>query len=106
MLQNEIKVHFSIDDVIDSLVWLTNKDSSSIFESYTFSFAKFIYEKYGVATTCNLFYKNQKNSLEDISCKWKGEFKANSKWLKFAFHGYDKDTCYQEVGYDKTKRDY
>ena len=52
------------------------------------------------------FYKNQKNSLEDISCKWKGEFKANSKWLKFAFHGYDKDTCYQEVGYDKTKRDY
>ena len=45
MLQNEIKVHFSIDDVIDSLVWLTNKDSSSIFESYTFSFAKFIYEK-------------------------------------------------------------
>ena len=106
MLQNEISVHFSVDDVINSLVWLTKSDSVSIFESYTFSFAKYLNEKYGVATTCNLFFRNSNYNLKDISCKWKDEFKANSKWLKFAFHGYDKDINYKEISYNEAKQHY
>lgn len=82
--------HFSIDDVFEPLIDITeNADTySSIFENEFFAFLKDLHDKYDITVTCNLFYKGRgEKSLDDVTDRFKKEFRANSDWLKFSWHG-------------------
>lgn len=103
----EIKrnILFSIDDVIKSLLWLEKSKSDSIFESYTFEFCKWLYDKYGIATTCNCLYSDGINNLSVISKRFRKEFEENSDWLKFSFHGWDFEKSYEQSNYQDAFND-
>ena len=99
------RVHFSIDDVLHSFLWLERNDKESIFDADTFLLAKWLYENYGVNTTYNCFYQSQRGSLRDVSDKYRKQIE-DSIFLKFSFHGKDDITDYNNVGYGETASDY
>jgi hypothetical protein len=100
-----VKIHFSVDDVIKSLLWLQNHNAKSIFQSYTYSFAKWLYEKYGLSTTCNCLFTDGFGNLKEVSEEWKSEFEDSSPWLKFAFHGLDFEKNYYDCSYEEAAYD-
>lgn len=97
-----MKIHFSVDDTINSFRWITKNSDSvhSIFESRVFSFAKYIYEMTGINTSFYCIYEQQDFCLRDVSTKWKQEFELNSDWLKLGFHCVDGKDNYKTATYD------
>lgn len=100
------KIHFSVDDVINSLLWLSNNNAKSIFDSYTFSFAKELYDKYGLITTCNCLYSNGTGSLADVTDKYASQFYNCSSFIRFSFHGLDFVKNYSNATSEEAKEDY
>ncbi len=94
-----MKVHFSIDDVLKSFLWLQDNGAASIFEAETFAFAKWLHDSYGLSTTCNCFYAEGERSLDEVSDQWRAEFEANADWLKFVFHGWEDASRYYDTDY-------
>lgn len=85
-------MHLSIDDEIWVLQTLTQQLPTSIFDLPTFSFMKYLHDTYGAVFTMNLFYKYYPAdtfNLSSVTSAYANEFRANSDWLKFSFHGYD-----------------
>lgn len=99
------KVHFSIDDVLHSFLWLERNDKKSIFDADIFSLARWLYETYGINTTYNCFYKSYRGSLADVSDRYRREIEKSS-FLKFSFHGKDPITDYNNIGYEETIANY
>lgn len=89
-----MKIHFSIDDVIGCFLWLTKNNCSTIFDSRIFSFAKNLYDSYGIHTVCNCMYSNGASSLQEVSSNYAEEFQKNAHWLKFSFHCFDHNSNY------------
>lgn len=89
-----MKIHFSIDDVIGCFLWLTKNKCSTIFESRIFSFAKNLYDNYGIHTVCNCMYSNGVSSLQEVSSDYVEEFQQNAHWLKFSFHCFNHSSNY------------
>ena len=97
---------FSIDDVIKSFLWLEKTKASSIFDSRTFSFARWLWENYKIPTTCNCLYSDGVNTLSDVSAKYKTQFQAVSDWLRFSFHGLDYEKNYFDASFEESLNDY
>lgn len=101
-----MKIHFSIDDVIGCLLYLTRHDCGSIFESYVFDFARSLWEDFGIQTTCNCMYTDGVHDLREVSAKLKSQFRENSEWLKFSFHCFGPDSDYEKADRETFARDY
>jgi hypothetical protein len=87
--------HFSIDDVIDSLIEVSDC-SDGIFSQPFFNFLNVIHKKYNTNIDLYCFYqKNITNTpitLNDISDKHKEIFSKNT-WLRFGPHALDTETA-------------
>ncbi len=99
------KIHFSVDDVLNSFLWLENNRKNSIFDAKTFFMAKWLYEYYGVTTTYNCFYKTVRGTLKNVSDRYRNEIE-NAGFLFFSFHGLDENTDYNNFKYERVKNDY
>ena len=98
-------VHFSIDDVLNSLLWLENNGKNSVFEARIFQLARWLYESYGIPTTYNCFFENERGSLRYVSDKYKKQI-SDAGFMFFSFHGKNPCTDYNEAGYKEAYRDY
>ena len=81
--------HISIDDVTKSFQNLC-KDSNkynSIFEEPFFAYLKHLHDDYSCAITCYVFERDGDFDISQFPQKYSDEFKNNSTWLKFGFHG-------------------
>ncbi len=83
------KVHFSIDDCIMSLKYLsTNSESlDSIFDMDLYGSLRAFNEKYNTKTTMYLFDRKKDFCISQVTNKYAQEFQENNNWLKFSFHG-------------------
>ncbi len=87
--------HFSIDDVIDSLIEVSNF-SNNLFSQPFFKFLYTIHQKYNTNVDLYCFY--QKNTsdkpitLNDVSNNYKEIFSKNP-WLRFGPHALDTETA-------------
>lgn len=83
--------HISIDDVWSSLKELSEKKYDTIFKVKLFKNLKSYNRKYNAKFTLYVYEKNKRGNynIKDIPTKFKEEFKANSAWLKFGYHGID-----------------
>ena len=92
--------HFSIDDVIDSLIEVSDS-SDDLFSHYFFQFLDNIHKKYNTNIDLYCFYQkiinNNMRTLNDISEKYKEIF-VNNPWLRFGPHALD----YDSPPYDQT----
>ncbi len=82
------KIHFSVDDVINSFENLTRNEKKyeSAFDEPFFAYIKFLHEKYNAKVSLYCFYENSDFSLADCTEKFSDDFKSSSSWLKFGFH--------------------
>ncbi|WP_336863679.1 phage baseplate upper protein [Peribacillus frigoritolerans] len=100
-------MHFSYDDEIGTLQRLTTGLPTSIFDMDTFAFMKSMHDKYGAVFTINLFYKYDDSfNLSNVTANYINEFRANSDWMKFAFHGYDGVVDYNTIDSATAKTHY
>lgn len=97
------KVHFLIDDVIWVLRDITRQKPASLFDNPFLKTLKTAYEKYGVKTQLNLFYRtsafygNDDFTLADVTDYYKKEWEEASHWLKMAFHAKEEFPDYPHV---------
>lgn len=111
------KFRFSVDDCIEFLRDLTERNYRSAFDNAFLGFLKSMHEKYGAVFCLNLFYENNESKgfstkkpafcLADMTKKYKREFEENCDWLKFSFHAKAEfpETPYKSSGYAETFRD-
>lgn len=105
------KTHFLIDDVLWVLRDLTRQKPKSLFDNPFIKMLKTAYEKYGVKTQLNLFYRNSSFygnddfCLKDVPDTYKKEWESASHWLKLAFHAKEEFPDYPLVNakYDDVK---
>ncbi len=105
------KAYFYIDDTIWVLRDITRQKPDSIFDNAFMKMLKEANDKYGVKFQLNLFYRTDcfygydEFSLADVTDAYKDEFKANSHWLKFAFHAMQEFPDYPHINatYGDTK---
>ena len=92
--------HFSIDDVIDSLIEVSDS-SSDFFSHHFFNFLDNIHHKYDANVDLYCFYqkniKNKLRTLNDVSDKYKEIF-INNTWLHLGPHALD----YESAPYAQT----
>ena len=97
------KVHFLIDDVLWVLRDITREKPQSLFDNPFIGALKTAYEKYGVKTQLNLFYRtsafygNDDFTLADVTDCYKKEWQEASPWLKMAFHAKEEFPDYPHV---------
>lgn len=88
-------IHFSIDDTINIFKNLTLGEYSSCFEEPTLLFFKRLNEKYGLKVSLYCFFEEDSGfNLSEVTDKFKEEFRANSKWLRFGFHALNRKSDY------------
>ena len=106
------KAYFYIDDTIWVLRDITRQKPKSLFDNPLLNVLKTAHDKYGLKVQLNLFYRTDsfygydEFSLKDVTKKYKKEFKANSDWLKFAFHALEEFPDYPHINatYEDTKK--
>ena len=113
------KFALSVDDNIWAFADLTkNQDKyTSIFDNAYLNVYKQAHDRYGTTVRLNMFYEMDNQcgldlygpfNLSMMTEKFKDEFKANSDWLRLAFHAHSEfpDWPYTNASYEKMKADY
>ena len=82
------QIHFSIDDVIDIFLDLTENQHqyNSIFDNSTLDFLRTCHMDYGAKFVLYCFYESENFNLSMVPDKYRSEFLENSDWLNFGFH--------------------
>lgn len=95
--------HFLIDDVIWVLRDVARQKPVSLFDNPFLGMLKQAWERYGVRTQLNLFYRtssfygNDEFTLADMPDIYKDEWQAASSWLKIGFHAKEEFPDYPLV---------
>ena len=105
------KAYFYIDDTIWVLRDITRQKPATLFDNPFMKMLKDAHDKYGLKVQLNLFYRTDsfygydQFSLADVTDAYKSEFKANSDWLKMAFHAFEEFPDYPHINatYEDTK---
>ena len=79
-------VHFSIDDIGKSMIWLATYNPPSIFDMRLYGTLKRWHDLYDLNVTLYCYAKIRDFSFDQIPEKYKYEFEKN-KWLRFGYHG-------------------
>lgn len=99
-------IHFSIDDVSQSLCDLTKNEKKykTAFEQPFFSYLNKLNKKYGVIFSLYCFFEHNGFTLADCTDKFSKDFAENSSWLKFGYHAWNPNVTFNhnivKGGYD------
>lgn len=105
MKKNNKYIHISVDDFSESFKDITEKKYISIFENSNFKFFQKLHNKYGAVISCYCFKNFNGFNLSDTTQSFQEEFKINSRWLKFGFHGNGENN-YSNSGKEEALKDY
>ena len=114
-MDSQPRYRFSIDDNILFLKDIAGSSYRSIFEHWYLAFWRDIHRKYGTAVHINIYYQTDDSvlgqghfQLSQMPALFKGEWQANSDWLRLTFHAWQNkpDRPYKDAGYDKMAHDY
>lgn len=105
-------MHLSIDDVIEILQELELNDFQSVWEHPIFAMLQRFNSQYGAVFSLYCFYETKDGQwkLDQLSNRFKDEFRGASHWLRFGFHGkgYESQYGYSEdsIGPDVASEHY
>ncbi len=106
-------IHYSFDDVLWIFKDLTvhEKEYNTLFDNSLLCWMREMHIKYNVRFDLYVFYNAWYDfTLADMTDRYSLEFKKNSDWLKFGFHGFGFDNGidkkYGEVNKDELIKDY
>ena len=104
------RCNFYIDDHSFLFTDLAHERPKSAFDHFYLAGLKRIHDETGLKLTLNSFYRNDHHDFKlcDMPDIWKSEFRDNSDWLKFSFHGYSEfpDRPYLEATAEDFGRDW
>ncbi len=108
------KVFFFIDDVIWVFRDLARQKPASMFDNPFLKILKNAYDRYGVKTQLNIFYRtdffygNDEFTLAEMPDTYKSEWEESSDWLKLGFHAKQEfpDYPYVNASYDDVKANF
>lgn len=87
--------HFSVDDVFDSLIEITDK-KIEVFDHPFFSFLKELHDRFNINVDIYLFFQKKIDgklrTLKDVSDSLKQTLNANT-WIRFGPHALDYETA-------------
>lgn len=87
--------HFSVDDVFESLIEITDK-RIGVFEHPFFSFLKELHDEFDINVNLYIFFQKEIDgrlrTLKDVSSSLKQTFNNNS-WIRFGPHALDYETA-------------
>lgn len=90
-----VDIHFSIDDVFETLRWCWENEPDSIFDMDFYGRLRKWHDLYGLRCNLYVFYtKNGNFGLGDLQEKYKDELNA-ADWMVLSYHG-----VYSEVSYE------
>lgn len=106
------KAYFFIDDTIWVLRDIARQRPATIFDNPFMKMLKHAHDTYGMKVQLNLFYrtdtyyKYDEFNLSEVPDTYKEEWKANSDWLKLAFHALQEFPDYPHLNarYEDTFR--
>lgn len=100
-----MEVHFSIDDVLNTLRWCAFNRPKSIFEMNFFGDLKRWHEIYGLKVSLYCFYGNGNDfCVEDLPDRYWEELKNQCSWLRMAYHGSMDEKAEKEIFLKEQKR--
>ena len=104
---------FYIDDAIFCMHELVDMNPKSCWDHPFFAHIKEAWERYGLKTQLNLFYRDDFYygvrqglfSLKDVPDKWRDDFQAAKEWFRFGFHSIQEypDYPWISTSYDDMK---
>ena len=96
------KIHFSVDDVINSFENLTKNEAKykSAFDEPFFKYIKSLHDEFGVKLSLYCFYEKDGFSLMDCTDRFSADFSSASCWLKFGFHAVSSFDKFDGGGYE------
>ena len=91
-------VHYSFDDVYEILRELTehSADYASIFDCRRLAALRKLHKKYDAKFSMFCFEEAAGYHISNVTTKFRAEFERNSDWLKFGYHGKDRQTKFHE----------
>ncbi len=92
-----MRVHFSIDDVCDTLRWCAYNQPKSIFDMDFFGDLKKWHEKHGIKATLYCFFKNKDFCVTQLPDRYCEELRKEHDWLRLAYHGSMDEKAGKEV---------
>ena len=106
--------YFYVDDVIWVFRDLTRERPASLFDQRLLRVLKEAYEKYGMKTQLNAFYRtdafygNDVFTLEEMTDAYRQEWEEAAHWLKIGFHarGEFPDYPYVNADYEQVFQDF
>ncbi len=85
-MKKNIKFHFSVDDVLESLIEITDK-KSKLKDHWFFTYLYKIYKDYNIKIAIYLFYEGKiNNKLRNLSEVKNLKNELNENWLYFGAH--------------------
>lgn len=100
-----MKVHFSVDDITKIWSDITFKEYDSVFEQPILAQMKALHDIYGAKFSLYCF-ADQEINLRDVTERYHEELSAQSDWLRFGFHAYDKDSNYKDAKTEKEVKEF
>ena len=104
---------FYIDDAIFCMHELVDMNPKSCWDHPFFAHIKEAWERYGLKTQLNLFYRDDFYygvrqglfTLKDVPDKWRDDFQAAKEWFRFGFHSFQEypDYPWISASYDDVK---
>ena len=79
-------IHFSIDDVGQSLNWLSVNRPKKIYDMRFFGLLKKWHDDYDIKVTLNVYACLDNFELNQIPEEYKNDFNSAAEWMKFAYH--------------------
>jgi hypothetical protein len=104
------RYRFSVDDNIEFLADLGREPDAypSLFDHWYMAFWREMRREYGAKIHLNIYLSDGRGfALDQLSDRWRGEWEANSDWLRLTFHArQDKpDRIYKDASYEEIARD-
>lgn len=107
-LRNEMPIHFSVDDVIEVFMDLTeNQDNyNSIFDNEMLGQFYELHQKYGIKISLYCYYEQGDFNLSMVPDKYRNDFIANGSWIKFGYHAKNSGTKLSDISPEEIEKEY
>lgn len=100
-----MEVHFSIDDVLNTLRWCAFNQPKSIFDMDFYGDLKKWHEAYGIKVTLYCFFGNGSDfSIEDLPVRYLNELQNECSWLRLVYHGCMDKNAEKKIFLNEYKR--
>lgn len=101
-----MNIHFSVDDIFGSFMYLKKTNAKTIYDSFVFKTLRELHDEFAITISAYCLYSIEGRCLTEIPDQWKTELQMVENWLSFGFHGLHENSNYNNQSGSQIKEDY